>query len=157
MASLEGCWIHFNTPRILCANLTKDSSWPVFSPLQSKSGFPLSLPISAKELSSFCQGLFKIALWLHLQPTDYCCVLLVSFCFYHKDRIIKTQLKQQQYYKNLKIQAPLSLMCTNIFINENRFQNNSAHFHLIAGKWGLLVCRCVCSEVSFYGKDNTIF
>lgn len=104
-----------------------------FQPPPVQPGFLLLLGISAEELSPFCQCLFKIALQLHLQATDYCCALLVSFCFCDKDRIIKTLLKQQQYYKNLKIQAPLSLICTNVFVNENRFQNNSAHLHLIAG------------------------
>lgn len=96
--------IHFDMPQVLCISLTKDPSWTsaVFSPLQSSQAFYFRYGFQLNN-SSFCRGLFKIALRLHLQPTDYCCVLLVSFCFYHKDRIIKTQLKQQQYYKNLNI------------------------------------------------------
>lgn len=59
-----------------------------FLPMQP--GFLLSLHISAEEHSSFCQCLFKIVLKLHLQPTDYCCVQFVIFCFYHKYRVLKT-------------------------------------------------------------------
>lgn len=133
VASLKGCWVQYILTFHRPSAPVKLNTLPglqLFSATISAARLPISLLwVSAEELPCFFQCLFKIALQLHLQPTDYFCVLFVSII----ERIIKTQLKHQQYYKNVKIQAPLSLICTNSFINENSFQHYSAHFHLIAG------------------------